>query len=183
MYFYYFPIISPLRRAWPLKTNDPRMLRVKFGWSWTSCFWRRRFFKFFNVFLLFHNYLPFEKGVALHLTKLKAPSPKDALCQIWLKLAQWFWKLSIHFYYFLIICPFRRVGLFIWTNFNPLHHGIRCVKFDWNWSSDSGEEDKNVKSLQTDGQTVRRTDRQTYDGRQVIRKAHLLRWAKNGFNK
>ena len=81
------------------------------------------------VFSLFHNYLPLEKGGALHLNKLESPSSKDALCQVWLKLAQWFWR--------------RR-----W----------KCEKF-------------------TDG----RTDGQTDDGRQVIRKAHLsfqLRWAK-----
>ena len=35
--------------------------------------------------------------------------------------------------------------------------------------SGSGEEDENVKSLQTD----RQMDGQTDDGRQVIRKAHL----------
>ena len=43
------------------------------------------------VFSLFHNYLPLEKGGALHLNKPQSPSPKDALCQVWLKLAQWFW--------------------------------------------------------------------------------------------
>ena len=30
--------------------------------------------------------------INFHLTKLESPSPKDALCQVWLKLAQWFWK-------------------------------------------------------------------------------------------
>ena len=25
--------------------------------------------------------------------KLESPSPKDALCQVWLKLAQWFWRM------------------------------------------------------------------------------------------
>ena len=42
-----------------------------------------------------------------------------------------------------------------------------CAKFDWNCPSGSGEEVENVKSLQTDGQT--------------IRTAHLsfkLKWAK-----
>ena len=29
---------------------------------------------------------------ALQLNKLESPSPKDALCQVWLKLAQWFWR-------------------------------------------------------------------------------------------
>ena len=37
-------------------------------------------------FLLFHNYLPLEKGGALYLNKLESPSPKDALCQAW------FWR-------------------------------------------------------------------------------------------
>jgi hypothetical protein len=32
-----------------------------------------------------------------------------------------------------------------------------CAKSGWNWPSGSGEEVENVKSLQTDGQTVRRT--------------------------
>ena len=35
-------------------------------------------------------YLPLEKSGALHLNKLESPSPKDALCQVWLKLDQWF---------------------------------------------------------------------------------------------
>ena len=35
------------------------------------------------------NYLLFENWMVLHLNKLGSPSPKDALCQIWLKLAQW----------------------------------------------------------------------------------------------
>ena len=29
-------------------------------------------------------------GGALYLNKLKSPSPKDALSQVWMKLAQWF---------------------------------------------------------------------------------------------
>ena len=35
---------------------------------------------------------PWKNGVALHLKKIESPSPKDALCQVWLKLAQWFWR-------------------------------------------------------------------------------------------
>ena len=53
-------------------------------------FLRRRFLILVHVFLLFHNYLALEKGKALHLNKLESPSPKDALCQVWLKLTQWF---------------------------------------------------------------------------------------------
>ena len=54
-------------------------------------FWKR-FLSFINVFTLFRNYLPLEKGGALDLNKPESPSPKNALCQVWLKLAQWFWK-------------------------------------------------------------------------------------------
>ena len=32
-------------------------------------------------FLVFSNYLPLEKDLALHLNKLETPSPKNALCQ------------------------------------------------------------------------------------------------------
>ena len=38
-------------------------------------------FNFLNVFSIFQNYLPLEKGGALHLNKLEFPSTKDALCQ------------------------------------------------------------------------------------------------------
>ena len=59
-------------------------------------FWERRFWNFFNVSLLFCNYLPIEKGVALHLNKLESPWSKDALCQVWkLKFAQLFWKRKL----------------------------------------------------------------------------------------
>ena len=67
----------------------PRMLCVP---KLAQCFWRRGFLNFVNVFSLFLNYLPLEKGGTLHLKKLKSPLPKDALCQVWLKLAQWFWR-------------------------------------------------------------------------------------------
>ena len=40
----------------------------------------KKIFEFINVFSLFRNYLPLEKGGALHLNKLEFPSPKDALC-------------------------------------------------------------------------------------------------------
>ena len=52
-------------------------------------------------------------------------------------------------------------GPFIWTNLNPLHPRMLCAKFGWNMPGGSGEEDENVKSLQTDG----RKDGQTTDDR------------------
>ena len=68
-------------------------------------FWRRTFLNFVNVFSLFRNYLPLGKGGALHLNKFESPSSKDALCQVWLKLAQWF--LSRRFLNFVnVFSPF-----------------------------------------------------------------------------
>ena len=43
--------------------------------------WRRRFFNFVNVFSLFSNYLPLEKGGTLHLNKLQSP-PLKSLVEI-----------------------------------------------------------------------------------------------------
>ena len=57
----------------------------------------RRYFKFVNVFSLFLYYLHLEKGLALHLSKLESPTPKDALCQVWLKLALWFLRRFLKF--------------------------------------------------------------------------------------
>ena len=42
-----------------------------------------------NIFSLFY-YLSLKKGMVLHSYKLKSPSPKDDLYQVWLKLVQWF---------------------------------------------------------------------------------------------
>jgi hypothetical protein len=33
-----------------------------------------------------------EKGNPLHLNQREFPLPKDEFCQVWLKLAQWFWR-------------------------------------------------------------------------------------------
>ena len=54
-------------------------------------FCRKWVLNFLNVFSLFHYNLPLEKGMPLHLNKYESYSSKDALCQVWLKLSQWFW--------------------------------------------------------------------------------------------
>ena len=65
------------------------------------------------------------KAMRIHLNKLESPLPMDYLCQVWLTLAQWFWRrfLNIvqYFFYFVIISPWKRVWPIIWTNLNPLH--------------------------------------------------------------
>ena len=68
------------------------MLCAMFGQNWTSGFGEEDFLILSMYFSLFPNYLPLEKRGALHLNKLESPSLKDALCQVWLKLAQWFWR-------------------------------------------------------------------------------------------
>ena len=52
----------------------------------------KEIFKFVNVFSLFRYYLSWKKGGALLLNKIESSSPKDALCQVWLKLVKWFWR-------------------------------------------------------------------------------------------
>ena len=89
----------------------------------------------------------YENLLVLNLKKLEFPSPKDALCQDWLKLAQWFWRrrfLNFRkciFAICVIISPWKRAEPFIWTNLNPHHPRMLCAKFGWNWFSGAGEED------------------------------------------
>jgi hypothetical protein len=95
----FFVIISPLKRTWCYNWTNlnplyPMINCTKFDWIWPSCFWTRRFKKKLSVFLLFCYYLPLGKGVSLHLNKPEFPFPKDELCQVWLKLALWFWRRS-----------------------------------------------------------------------------------------
>jgi hypothetical protein len=45
-----------------------------------------------SEFLFFCYYLPLGKNVVLHLCNSEFPLPKDDFCQVWLKLAQRFWR-------------------------------------------------------------------------------------------
>ena len=82
--------------------------------------------------------------------KVEYPSLKDVLCQVWLKLALWFWrrrflKFVNFLLYFVIISPWNRTWPLIWINLNPLHPRMFYAKFGWNWPSGSREEVENVK--------------------------------------
>jgi hypothetical protein len=61
-------------------------------WLILACWFWRRLLKIFSVFLIFRYYFPLEKGYPLPLNKLESPSANDDLCQVWLKLVQWFWR-------------------------------------------------------------------------------------------
>ena len=97
----YLVIISPPTRAGPaihlniLESPSPKDALCQVWLMLAQWFWRRRFLNFVTVFSLFRSYLPLEKGGALQLNKLESPSLKDTLCQIWLKLAQLFWRRRV----------------------------------------------------------------------------------------
>ena len=69
---------------------------------------QKKILKFCQCIFANSNYLSLEKVMTLHLNKLESSSPKDALCQDWLKFAKRFWRrrflnvyalftISIHF--------------------------------------------------------------------------------------
>jgi hypothetical protein len=95
-HFYIFVIISPLKRIWPfIWTNlislHPRIIWTKFDWI-CSAGSGEDFFFFFKFQCIFTLSLLFTHGEGLN--KLESPLSKDDLCQVWLKLAQWFWRRS-----------------------------------------------------------------------------------------
>jgi hypothetical protein len=55
-------------------------------------FSRRRFLKISVYFYSFAIISPWRKAIPFHLNNLESLPPKDDLCQVWLKLAQWFWR-------------------------------------------------------------------------------------------
>ena len=52
----------------------------------------RRYLDLVIVILQFRYYFPLEKNVAVCLNLVEFPSSKDALCQVWLKVAKLFWR-------------------------------------------------------------------------------------------
>ena len=125
MYFRYFIIISPLKKSGALHLNKIKFSSPKDEWChvWSKLakwFWRRSILLFRQCFFsIFCNFFLMEKDRTLHLNKLESPSPRDALCQVWLKFAQWFCRRRLflissrYFCYFVIIFPQKRVGTFI----------------------------------------------------------------------
>ena len=67
-----------------------------------------------------YNYLPFELRMVLYLYKLVAPMslPRDALCQVRLTLANWFWRRKfLKCYIFSVCCYYLpKENAFTWTN-------------------------------------------------------------------
>ena len=66
---------------------------------------------YFQYFVIF---FPLIEGLVLYLNNLELSLPNDGLCQVWLKLAQWFWRRFLNsIIVFLLIC-----------NYLPLERGI-----------------------------------------------------------
>ena len=93
---------------------------------------------------LFHNYLPLEKGRGLLLNKLESTSPKDALCQVLLKIGPVVLKikslnLSMYFYFFVFISLEKDRSPHLSTLESPLPKDVLCqfwLKFaQWFWRS------------------------------------------------
>lgn len=50
---------------------------------------KNKIFKYYSLFS--HNFA----NVTFNLIELQFPSPKYALCQVWLKLTKWFWRKNL----------------------------------------------------------------------------------------
>ena len=93
-YIFAISLLSPLGKGWRPSFEQTEIPFTK-RWFVLSLVeigpvvLEKKIFKIYQC--IFHNYHLLEKRVALHLNKLESPSPKDALFQVWLKLAQWFW--------------------------------------------------------------------------------------------
>ena len=175
MYFHYFIIMSPWKRVGPfiwtnLNPLHPRMLCVKFGWNWPSGSGEEEFLISSMYFRYFVIISPWKRAGPFIWTNLNPLHPR-MLCAKF----GWNWPSgsgeedflisSMYFRYFVIISPWKRSGPIIRTKLNQPNPRMLCAKFGWNWLSGSGQEDENVKSLQTDRQTDGRTDRQMMDDR------------------
>ena len=154
MYFRnYFPLKKdPALHLNKLEFSSSKNALCQVRFKLALMFWRRRFFV--NVFSLFRNYLPFEKGWVLHFNIFEFFQPcMDALCQILLKLAKWFWgRRFLHFinvfYYFVIIPPWKTAQYFMSTNLNPLLTNMLCLKLaKWFWRSEKFTDRRGLKPI------------------------------------
>ena len=64
------------------------------------------------MYFFFFVIIPPGKRWVLHLYILESPLPKDALCQVWFKLAQWFWRRRFFNFYnvFFAFCQLSPLG-------------------------------------------------------------------------
>ena len=92
-----------------LESSSPKDALCQVWLNLIQQFWRRRFSNFVNVFSIYRHYLPLRKDVSLPLHKFEFPSPENAFCQSWLKLARWLWRRRF-LNFFNVFSLFRRKG-------------------------------------------------------------------------
>ena len=97
MYFHYFVIISPWKRAGPfiwtnLNPFHPRMLCAKFDLNWPSGSGEEDFYKLSIYLYYFPIISPLGRARPFIWTNLNPFHPGILCFQVWLKLAQWFWR-------------------------------------------------------------------------------------------
>ena len=96
----------------------------------------KKILKFVHVFLLPHYYHPWKKDMAFIWKKLEFTSSEDALCQVWLYMAQWFWRqrYSNFVNVFQLICynlPFEKdMALHLKKNWVPTTKGCFVPSLD-----------------------------------------------------
>ena len=81
-------ITSPLKKGMALHLNKLESLSLKnvlcpIRLKLAQWFCRKIFLNFLNVFSLFHNYLPLEKSLALHLKKLESQDETPPFRENW----------------------------------------------------------------------------------------------------
>ena len=124
----------------------------------------KKIFTYFQQFFTISLSSPLEEGSGPSFKQTLIPLPKNALYQVWLKLAKWFWRRFLNiFNIILLLCYYLPLekGVALHLNKLKLYPRTLCDKFGWNWPSGSGEEDENVKSLQQRQRQQQR--RQTMD--------------------
>ena len=117
-----------------LESPSPKDALCQVDWNWQNGSGKRIVFNLGTVFSQSRHHLHLEKGVVLYLNKIEFFISEDALCRFGLKLSQWFLRenfvlnSSLHFRYFVIISPGKRVWSLIWTNLNSLHSSMLCAE-------------------------------------------------------
>ena len=162
---------------WTNLNTRPKIALLQVWLKLDGWFWKRKFLNFVNVFSLFRYLIisPKKKGVAFIWTNFN-PLHLRMVC------AEFCWNWPRRRFLKVVnvislFCNYLLLGKgnrFIWTNLNPLY-----LKFFMPSLVKIGPVILEMKSKI--GQVYTRTDRQTDNGRQAIRKAHLrfqLRWDK-----
>ena len=110
----YLPLVSPLGKVGALCLNkvespSPKDALCQVLIEIDQVVLDKKSLSFYNVFLLFRNYLPVEKSMVIYLNKLGSPSPKDAWCQVLIEIVLVVLEnFLIYFCYFVLISPWKK---------------------------------------------------------------------------